>query len=337
MRILHVKNVAGVATQLRNAQRQLGHESDILVFGAGDKQYDHDYIWHNNRIGQFPTPIGEGVQLIKNFLQFIHLIAEYDVLHFHGYTIIGADVAPRRPPQGLDLPFWKLAGKTVIMHHHGSDIRYRGCPYLQKKFADLRLVSTPDLLEWDPEAELVLNPIFTDKYEFVGVNSLTSDDPITVVHAPTDREKKGTKHVIEAVQKLKNDGLNIDLKIVENTPHDEAIEIYKNADIIADQFKLGWYGMFCIESMAFGKPVLVAIDDNYKQYAPELPVIDTSPNEIAETIEMLANDYEYRAKIAKRSRDFVEQYHDAKVIANRIDGYISGSAKDIPSETGYIL
>lgn len=319
MKILHIKNIAGVATQLRNAQRRLGHQSDILVFDEGDLQYDFDYLYPNNSVERIPVPVlNKSIQLVKNVMEFWQLMRKYDVLHFHGYTIIGANVAPRRPPQGLDLPLWKLADKKIIKHHHGSDIRSRGCPYFQRKFSDLRLASTPDLLKWDTKAKLILNPIVTDEYEYVGVDQQDSDEPITVVHAPTDRKKKGTKYVIEAVEQLQRDGHNVELQIVENTPNEEAIEIYKQADIIADRFKLGWYGVFSIEAMALGKPVLVHIDDEYKQYAPELPVVDTKPDELAENLAMLATDYKYRNELAERGRKFVEEHHDAEAISRQI-------------------
>jgi glycosyltransferase involved in cell wall biosynthesis len=105
---------------------------------------------------------------------------------------------------------------------------------------------------------------------------------------------------------------------VEDTPNEEAIEIYKQADIIADRFKLGWYGVFSIEAMALGKPVIVYIDDDYKQYAPDLPVVDTSINEIADHVTMLAEDYEYRRELGEQGRKFVEEYHDAETTAERI-------------------
>lgn len=319
MKILHVKNTAGVATELRNAQRQLGHESDILVFSQGDLRYDYDYIFQNRLTDRIPASlIGKGAQLIENVRKFRKLMRSYDVLHFHSYTIIGAEVAPRRPPQGLDLPLWKRAKKTVIKHHHGSDIRYRGCPYFQREFSDLRLASTPDLLKWDPGAELVLNPIVADNYEFVGVEERKADEPITIVHAPTDRRKKGTKFLIEAVDDLQRQGLDVELRIVENTPNHEALEIYKDADIIADRFKLGWYGVFSIEAMALGKPVLVYIDDEYRQHAPKLPVLNTTPENMKENIATLAQDFDYRAKLAAKGREFVETNHDAEMVAEKI-------------------
>lgn len=320
MKILHINNVAGVATQLRNTQRRLGHNSDILVFGINDLQYDYDYVWSNNRLDQFPTPIAEGVQIIENLLQFQQLISEYDILHFHAYTIIGGNIAPTRPPQGMDLPLWKLAGKTIIKHHHGSDIRYRGCPYFQKKFADVRLVSTPDLIEWDPEAELTLNPIVADDYEYVGVKELPNSEPVTIVHAPTDREKKGTESVIDAVENLQKQGVSIELKVVENVPNEEAIEMYKQADIIADQFRLGWYGVFSIEAMCLGKPVLAYIRDEYKEYTPDIPIVDTPINKLEENIRLLAQDFELRKRLGEKGRKFIEERHNAEKVAKKVIG-----------------
>ena len=34
--------------------------------------------------------------------------------------------------------------------------------------------------------------------------------------------------------------------------HDEAVEHYKQADIVVDQLNAGWYGLFAIEAMAPG-------------------------------------------------------------------------------------
>lgn len=318
MKILHIGNTAGVATQLRNAQRRLGHKSDILRFSRGAKNYDSDYYFTGYYSKNIPSVFGKGIRLIENISYLCQLIDDYDVLHFHFYTVIGGNVAPRKLPQGLDLLLWKINNKKIIKHHHGSDIRHRGVPYLQKKFADMRLVSTPDLLDWDPGAELVLNPIVTDNYEYVGVEEVPNSEPITLVHAPTDRKKKGTASVIDAIEDLQKEGLNIKLRIVENTPNEEAIEIYKQADIIADRFKLGWYGVFSIEAMCLGKPVLVYMKDEYKKYAPDAPVVDTPINKLKKNIKLLAQDFGLRNKLAQEGRKFVEKRHDAEEVGKKL-------------------
>lgn len=317
--ILHIKNLAGVGTQLRDAQRRLGYESDLLVFDSDGWGHSKDYHLPNTRVDSVPVPlVGEGLQVVENVLRARQIFRQYDILHFHAYTVVGADVAPRRPPQGLDLPLWKRAGKTVIMHHHGTDIRDRGCPPLQRRYADLRLVSTPDLLDDDPGARYVPNPINTTQFEYVGVDEPAPDEPATVVHAPTDRKKKGTQHVIDAVDRLQRDGVDVELRIVEDTPNDEALEIYKQADIIADRFKLGWYGVFSLEAMALGKPVLVYMDDDLAPYDRGAPVVDTSIDGLADNIRSLATDVERRKELGRRGREFVETHHDATTIAMEI-------------------
>ena len=49
--------------------------------------------------------------------------------------------------------------------------------------------------------------------------------------------------------------------IVEGLHHDEAFERYRDADIVVDQLNAGWYGLFAIECMALGKPVVTFLHD----------------------------------------------------------------------------
>ena len=55
--------------------------------------------------------------------------------------------------------------------------------------------------------------------------------------------------------------LDVDLEIVEGLHHDEALERYARADIVVDQLNAGWYGVFAIEAMALGKPVVTYLHD----------------------------------------------------------------------------
>ena len=57
--------------------------------------------------------------------------------------------------------------------------------------------------------------------------------------------------MIEACEQLP-----VELDIVEGVPHDEARERYARADIVVDQLNAGWHGVFALESMALGKPVV---------------------------------------------------------------------------------
>ena len=55
--------------------------------------------------------------------------------------------------------------------------------------------------------------------------------------------------------------LPVDLEVVHGVTHDEAVEHYKRADIVVDQLNAGWYGLFAIEAMALGKPVVTFLHD----------------------------------------------------------------------------
>ena len=57
------------------------------------------------------------------------------------------------------------------------------------------------------------------------------------------------------------EGLAVDLEIVEGLHHEEARERYRDADIVVDQLNAGWYGVFAIEAMALGKPVVTFLHD----------------------------------------------------------------------------
>ena len=81
-----------------------------------------------------------------------------------------------------------------------------------------------------------------------------------IVHAPNHRNLKGTEFLLRAAERLQSRGVAFKLQLVERVAHDEATQIYRQADIIADQFRGGTYGVFALEGMALGKPVLSYLD-----------------------------------------------------------------------------
>ncbi|WP_147435673.1 glycosyltransferase [Halobellus sp. Atlit-38R] len=309
MNILHIGNTAGVATALRNGQRQLGHKSDILIISKNQNEYEYDYRFE---ISNSPSIVKRMISATTHPLKFQRLIQKYDILHFHFHSIIG-----RGPfPKGLEFPLWKVNNKKVIKHHHGTDVRATGPSFFERKFADARLVSTPDLLQWDPDAELLLNPIDVSSINYVGTE-IDHKSPLTVVHAPTDRENKGTKYLIESVENLRENGFNIELQIVENVSHNEVLERFAEADVVADQFLRGWHGMISLEAMALGKPVIVYINEEYDQYATNMPVLNTSVKTIEHSLKKLIRDEGLRQQLSRDGRKYVEEHRDTEAAARK--------------------
>ena len=276
----------------------MGFKSDVLSLDQHPFGYKSDFLIQT----KMPYPISK----IEKALFILRVTNKYDILHFHFNSFL---------PFGLDFPIWKMLRKKVIMHHRGSDIRYKGEKWMYSKFADKILVSTPDLLEWSPGAVWIPNPVDLEKYPYIGVKET---EKINIVHAPSNRAKKGTEYVIKAVEKLKNEGYNVNLMLVENIPHNKVIEYYKQADIVVDQLLLGWYGNVTIECMALGKPVCVYIKEDLESHLPFMPVLNTSPESLVENLKMLIEDKELRKEIGKKGRKYIEKVHDPIKVTRKV-------------------
>jgi glycosyltransferase involved in cell wall biosynthesis len=232
----------------------------------------------------------------------------YDILHFHYFSVL---------PFAVDLPLWRRQGKRIIFHYHGDDIRNKGEGMLSRRYADAVLVSTPDLLAFSPRAKWIANPIDLRKYPYIGAENRNSR--LRIVHAPSAPKVKGTEFVLEAVEGLKREGYEIELNLIKNLPHQEAVEHYKRADIVVDQLLVGWYGVFAIECMSLGKPVCVYIREELKKHLPATrPLVATSPRDIKEDLRRLIEDEDLRNSIGKTARSFVEASHDADKIAEHL-------------------
>lgn len=145
-----------------------------------------------------------------------------------------------------------------------------------------------------------------------------------IAHAPSHRGVKGTHLVLEALDRLKAKGREFELVLVENLPNHEAKRRYETADVLIDQLFAGWYGGLAVEAMALGKPVIVYIRQEDLQYidpamAADLPFIEASPDTIEVVLErVLAMPRTELLALARKSRAFVEKWHDPQVVAARI-------------------
>ena len=89
-------------------------------------------------------------------------------------------------------------------------------------------------------------------------------DPLRILHAPTDREIKGTRYVLAAVERLKAAGYPVALQVLEGIPYAEVPAFVATADIVVDQLMIGAYGTFAVEAMATGRPVVCRIRDDLR-------------------------------------------------------------------------
>ena len=157
-------------------------------------------------------------------------------------------------PQSLQFPLLRAMRKKSVMHYLGSDIRGKAPAELAYgKKAGAQVIGSYDAIRWVPEAEVIPPGI-----DVAAIRPAPPSDrarPL-IVHAPSSRRRKGTEHVVAACE-----GLDADLELVEGLHHDEAFERYRAADIVVDQLNAGWYGVFAIEAMSLGKPVVTFLHE----------------------------------------------------------------------------
>ena len=143
---------------------------------------------------------------------------------------------------------------------------------------------------------------------------------------PTDRDVKGTAHVIAAVEALRQEGASIRLDLIEHVTHGEALGRLAAADLVVDQLVLGWYGAVAVEAMALGRPVLAYIREDEAEDNPfgsRLPIVRTTSETLAADLRGLAADRAARHALGAAGRRFVEEEHDPRQIARTVlDGLV---------------
>ena len=189
------------------------------------------------------------------------------------------------------------------------------------RYANRTYALNPDLLSILPSAQFL--PFARDTREWVPHYGEPRARP-RVLHAPSHRGVKGTRFLLEAAERLKNEGVPFDLELIENLPHAEAQQRYRDADLVVDQLLLGWYGGFAVEAMALGKPVITYLRTSDLPNVPlemraTLPVINATPTTIYDVLkDWLTVRRHALPERGRASRAYVERWHDAREIAKRL-------------------
>ena len=317
-------HIAGMLWEYRTGLRALGVDAKVVVFSHHPFDYPADI--------EFQVTGNKYLKYLKlillRFLLAPKLIYNYDIFHF----VFGESLCPYR----LDVFALKLFNKKIVMHFVGSDIR----PRKIAKDEILNLNKKKKLARfWEKYADAIISfpeysQLLTKKYNTIPLGydleywkpfkpkiNIKNDGEILIVHAPSNRGKKGTEYVIKAIEELKESGYKIEFKLLEALPNSEIREWVNISDIVVDQLIIGWHGIFAIESMALGKPTLCYINEDWKKdvsYAKDLPLVNTTPDTIYVNLKLLLENPDLRKEIGQKSRKYVEKVHDSKKVAKQL-------------------
>ena len=303
LRVVHCPvNTAGIPWANVQALRRRGVDARLVVF---ERYKLHPEADESLDLPARPASRRQPQQLAA----LARLLPRTDVFHFYfGLTLV---------PQSLQFPLLRAVRKKSVMHYLGSDIRGK-TPARARATASkagAQVIGSYDAIRWVPEAEVIPPGI-----DVAAIQPAPPSDrarPL-IVHAPSSRRRKGTEHVVAACE-----GLDADLELVEGLHHDEAFERYRAADIVVDQLNAGWYGVFAIEAMALGKPVVTFLHDEAVQRTEEafgtrVPIVSATAETLRETLRPLVADAARRRELGAASRAYVERVHDLERVADRL-------------------
>jgi len=321
------------------ADRLYGYQSDTLVYRpyyvTKDFTYNLERWWRIKPLA-----------LVIPWAVFLWAVLRYDIfqLYFDG-GFLSRTIGKR-----LEMPLLKLLGKKIIVSAYGGDVRVeritrtlgeynccmdctqrlkacicddnlarRNLAHVQR-YADSTL-SMGDMTEYTPGSrnDLFYWAIDLKKWPFVGVS--LSSSPVKVLHAPNHPQFKGTRYLEACIKQLQDEGYPVQLVLVTELSNEEAKEVYKQADIVADQFLIGWHGNFAVEAMALGKPVVAYIrkPEVYLPHGVECPIVNANPGTLRHALVTLIENPTLRYELGVKGRQYVEQVFSLERVGARMD------------------
>ncbi len=302
LRVTHAPvNMAGIAYKNVEALKRRGVDARLVVFKPQPFR-PTEFDWNLNR------PDGFLRAQLTQWRALARLLPRTDVFHFY----FGLTLVPRR----LQFPILRALRKRAVFHFVGSDIRGKTPEQLAyTRAADARVVGSYDAIRWVPDAEVI--PPGIDLRRYAPSPGRGGERPL-VVHAPSRKASKGTEFVEAACAELP-----VDLDVVHGLTHEEAVERYRRADIVVDQLNAGWYGIFAIEAMALGKPVVTFLHDEAvrrteEAFGIQVPIVNATKETLTDALRPLVEDAEERRRRGDACRAYVEAVHDDEKIADRL-------------------
>ena len=307
MRVTHCPiNTAGIPWTNVEALRTRGIDAQLVVFNR--------YTLHPEADVDLRRKGGLLRQQAVQWRAFARLAPQTDVFHFYfGLTLV---------PKSVQFPLLRLLGKPSVMHFLGSDIRGRSRDELAwAARAGARVVGSYDAIRWVPDAQVIPPGIDVRAIEPAPPEER---ERALVLHAPSSRTRKGTEHVVAACNEL-----GAELEIVEGLDHREAFERYRNADVIVDQLNAGWYGVFAIEAMALGKPVVTFLHDEAvrrteEAFGVEVPIVNATKETLVASLRPLVESAEERRRVGRASRAYAEEVHGLEQMTDRLLALYAG-------------
>jgi len=348
MKILHVspQNYTGVLMLFVEGHKDLGHYSRLVTFFPCKNAYPEDiclnlpfvgpkeWLWKvkrlvrsgsmrvpftgtTERIFWKPSPPERLLMSLRNavWAPRVERAAEefdlwdFDIYHFEGGMSFFRD--------GRDVSRLKAAGKKIVSNYHGLDLRMRGAIRPVWDATDLHLTCEFDLFRRYPELEYLFLPFDADSVPPCSPEG----DVVRICHAPRIRSVKGTDAIVSAVEDLSRT-VPVEMVLIENMPHTEAMKLKASCHIAVDQIADGdmGYGVNSLETLSMGIPTVTNLSAAYQEFIPDHPFSLATPDTLKSVLRELVLNEDLRERYSSSGPPWIRKRHHWKSVARRIHG-----------------
>jgi hypothetical protein len=327
------------------ALQRLGYESQSVV--------THHYPAYERASFDLYRPdllAGRRLRWLGDYLVMAEMLRRADVF----VSFFDGGFLCTTPLWRLEAVAIRLAGKRLVVSPYGGDIAVPG--YLGP-FEAAFVADYPATVERAPEvrrrvdwlcarADLVIRnlqvgylprydvlwpqQVAVDTDQWAGDGAASAADgrsgEVVLVHAPNHRALKGTAALENAVRQLQAEGLQVRLDLLQSRPNEEVRRAVLEGDVVAEQF-LGGYALFAIEGMSAGRPVVSNLSwmaDDLRAELGDCPIVDATPETLADRLRSLVTDPGLRARLGPASREYALRRHSYEAVGERWAALIAG-------------
>jgi len=350
MKILHfaVENFARVPEAFVRAERQLGHESLLMTLYPTRHAFDDGAVCLNmpfvgggfpahlksllqgrsaeelsnrRRTGLAGVPVWEpGNGFKQKLFDLRDRIWESQIrkrlksIDIDSYDLIYLDGGAGFLRSGKIVSELKAAGKKIGVTYCGSDLRTRGIIPSVDALADARFTVEFDHALLYPKAQFLFFPF---RMPPVNCPAPTPGGRIRIGHAPTNRAVKGTDDILSELEAMKQD-YPIDIILIENLPHAEALELKASCQLFIDNIGELGYGINSLESLAMGIPTAVQLLPDFEAVLGDHAFIPIEKGGIARALIPYIESTKKRKALGEKARAWVSEKHDAVKIVQEM-------------------
>ena len=351
MKILHIapQNVAGVPITFVRAERGMGHTSRLITMSRDPRGYEEDVcldlplfrsplvqlaktlvtprrrrvVEHRTRAPKELPPVWRPSLLerplfrLREFLWAPRVERALEEIDAESFDIVQLDGGLDFFRDGRVVRRLKAAGAKIICCYTGSDLRTRGIVPAVDALCDARVTVEFDHLALYPG---IVHVFFPFEPERMPPRKVIRDGRIRIGHAPSVRRAKGTEEILAALHEIQRLRPLVEIVLIENLPHREALLKKATCDIFVDQIGELGYGINALEALAMGIPTATCLAPGFAERYPDHPFVELREDNLVPALLELVDHPELRVELAKRGKAWLLKMHEASRVVERIHG-----------------